>query len=67
MKYKMYSKIRLTTDRYKDQDNPNSIGNGTTMDTVRNKIATGKPTFWKVSYSKAEWLFKCIEQVKKWR
>lgn len=40
------SKLKaVVEDLYRDQDNPNSIGNGITMDTVRNKNATGKPTF----------------------
>jgi hypothetical protein len=32
-------------DLYKGQDNPNSLGNGTTMDAVRNELLTGEPTF----------------------
>ena len=29
---------------YKGQGGPNTIGNGTTMDAVRNEIITGNPT-----------------------
>ena len=32
-------------DLYKGQDNPHSLGNGTTMDAVRNELLTGEPTF----------------------
>ena len=34
-------------DLYKGQDNPNGLGNGTTMDAVRNELLTGEPTFGK--------------------
>ena len=35
----------IVNDLYKGQDNPNHVGNGTTMDAVRNEIITGEPTF----------------------
>ena len=34
----------IVDDLYKGQGGPNTIGNGTTMDAVRNEIITGNPT-----------------------
>ena len=34
----------IINDLYKGQGGPNTIGNGTTMDAVRNEIKTGLPT-----------------------
>jgi hypothetical protein len=34
----------IINDLYKGQGGPNTIGNGTTMDAVRNELQTGLPT-----------------------
>jgi hypothetical protein len=39
------TKLRdLVNNLYKGTTNPNLVGNGTTMDPIRNEIATGVPT-----------------------
>jgi len=37
----------IVNDIYKGQNGPNIVGNGTTMDAVRNEIKTGLPTHGK--------------------
>jgi len=34
----------IVKDLYKGQANPNHVGNGTTMDAIREELLTGKPT-----------------------
>ena len=44
----------IINDLYKGQGGPNTVGNGTTMDAVRNEIETGFPTNGKFHSIKAQ-------------
>jgi RHS repeat-associated protein len=52
----------IIKDLYKGQGGPNTIGNGTTMDAVRNEIITGKPTNGKFHTSKLEDYLKALQK-----
>ena len=52
----------IVNDLYKGQGGPNTIGNGTTMDAVRNEILTGKPTNGKFHTSKLNDYVNALEK-----
>lgn len=54
----------VVNDLYKGQDNPNSIGNGTTMDAVRNEIATGEATFGRFHTQKLNDYLNALNKLK---
>ena len=44
----------IINDIYKGLKNPNKVGNGTTMDAIRNEIRTGLPTQGKFHFNKGQ-------------
>jgi hypothetical protein len=44
----------IVNNLYKGTTNPNRVGNGTTMDAIRNEIATGAPTGGRMHLTKGE-------------
>ena len=52
----------IVDDLYKGQNGPNKIGNGTTMDAVRNEIMTGEATHGKFHTKKLEDYLNALER-----
>jgi hypothetical protein len=44
----------IVNNLYKGTTNPNRVGNGTTMDAIRNEIATGAPTGGRMHITKGQ-------------
>ncbi len=54
---------RIVDNLWKGADNPNHVGDGTTMDAVRNELLTGRPTEGKFHSIKAR---ESMEALQKW-
>jgi hypothetical protein len=53
---------RIVDNLWKGTDNPNHIGDGTTMDAVRNELRTGRPTEGKFHTEKAQTELNALER-----
>ena len=53
----------IIKDLYKGVNSPNKIGNGTTMDAIRNELATGKPTGGTFHFIKGWEYLKALEKI----